>query len=324
MAYESCKWFLNVKFNIKWTGWLGTINLLFFFERCIVVKFKRIIGVLILVIVMCSSSTLVFAQEQLNTGDATALKTLLSNTYSYDDSKLDSINIVRNGKNAKFSLFIIEKVKGVKEKDGIYYNIYFASSDFTRLSDNARELITANFKYALERSRISAEGKQHIVSELRNNNVAYNEVDTSLIADQVVDEITPDMFSAYSIFFPFQGVFGTFLGVVCIVIALGLVISTLLDISYISFPVVRERFNGDSDTAKRPLLISNEAFSTVLFIESNSGGTYKSPLLIYFKRRMVSYIVFALCLLYLLSGQIVNLVINFGNVISDAFGGWFS
>lgn len=287
-------------------------------------RLKGLIGVLFTIVVILCSSTTVFAQEQLNTNDAKVLQSLLSKTDSCDDSKLDKINIVRDGRDTTFSLFIVEKAPNVKEREGIYYNIYFSASDFTRLSDNARELIIANFKSALQKSAISAEGKQHIVSELRNNSVAYNEVDTDLIAEQVIDEVKPDMFSAYSIFFPFQGVFGTFSGVVCIIVAMGLVISTLLDIIYISFPVIREQWDKGGDKVKRPIFISNEAFLTVLLIESESSGQYKNPLFIYFKRKTVTYLVFALCLTYLLSGQIVSLVINFGNVISDAFGGWFS
>lgn len=289
-------------------------------------RFRRMIGcigVFILIFTLFATPLSVSAVERLHINDYNAFKKLLSSTDSYDSNKLNHIEVIDNrGKTVYFSLFTLDKEQ-IYDKKGkpvsTYHTIAFDSTHFDNLSDNAKSMILTNFKDAMQKdTNISSEGKHLIYSEMRNG---YTDgLDTETI-NQFIDDIEPDIFTAHDIFSPFSSTVGTIFGVLCIFIVFSLVLSTLMDLVYIAFPVMRERIHGSQEN-KRPWFVSQEAFSTVLYIESEEK--YHNAYGIYFKRRIISYIVLTLCLTYLLSGQIITLIIWCVQNIGNAFGGWFS
>lgn len=137
-------------------------------------------------------------------------------------------------------------------------------------------------------------------------------VDAQLIA-VLMRNTKPDFISAMKVYAPFQSPVSTVLGVVTIVMLSLLTLSTLLDMFYIGVPLFNTAISGDSK--EKPGVISPAAYHAYLEEVNASGGSgsngktsFKSAVGIYFKRRSVILILMFVCLLYLVSGQIWDLV----------------
>ena len=151
----------------------------------------------------------------------------------------------------------------------------------------------------------------------KNINKVYN-----FIADQdtavtnamkyLQQDANADFVSAKKYFSPFEGTIGTALGIICLAIFLLAGLSIIIDIFYISLPGFQGLLDRGDDN-KHPIGVSLEAWSAVK--DSESSDNYKNPLGIYLKRRVVVIIVMSICLMYLVSGKIYDLVIFF----MDAF-----
>lgn len=130
-----------------------------------------------------------------------------------------------------------------------------------------------------------------------------------------------DMFSALRLFQPFNGIVGTLLGICVLALVVLLIGSTALDMAYINFPIARnfmygkdKEGGGDKNGgAKKPWGITADAWSVVNECEGGGGssggdGKYKNANIAYFKRRIITYIVVSIMILYLLSGQLAGLI----------------
>ena len=143
-----------------------------------------------------------------------------------------------------------------------------------------------------------------------------------------------DMFSALRLFQPFNGIVGTLLGICVLALVVLLIGSTALDMAYINFPIARnfmygkdKEGGGDKNGgAKKPWGVTADAWSVVNECEgsggssSSGGGKYKNANIAYFKRRIITYIVVSIMILYLLSGQIASLIGWLMSLVSG-FGG---
>ena len=119
---------------------------------------------------------------------------------------------------------------------------------------------------------------------------------------------TADLYQAYVIAKPFLDVLNVILGVGCVLLILLLLFSTVMDLAYIGLPMWRESTANKNGGGKTPFGVSYEAVSTVKEIESNTGGDYKNGYLLYLKHRGLTYIVLALCIVYLICGGISGII----------------
>lgn len=120
-----------------------------------------------------------------------------------------------------------------------------------------------------------------------------------------------DLWKAYTIVKPFLDILNVVLGVGCVIIIMLLFASTVMDLAYIGLPVWREAQASKDGGKKHPFGVSYEAISTVEEIEKGLGGGdggYRNSYLLYFKRRALTYIVLALCIMYLICGGISGLI----------------
>lgn len=159
-----------------------------------------------------------------------------------------------------------------------------------------------------------------------DRNAIYNEIkdncgsaNAAMVA-ALFQDTKADMFSALRIFQPFNGIVGTLLGICVLALVILLIGSTALDMAYINFPIARnfmygkDKEGGDKGGgAKKPWGVTADAWSVVNECEGGSGGSggdgkYKNANIAYFKRRIITYIVVAIMILYLLSGQIASLI----------------
>lgn len=124
--------------------------------------------------------------------------------------------------------------------------------------------------------------------------------------------------SASSIMKPFSGGISIALGVISILILMFLGLSTVLDVAYIALPFARVAFSSDDN--KKPLFLTGDAWASVTDSEQTVGsGHYQSAIGMYFRRRLMTLIVISVCIIYLVTGQIFDLVGWFIDVFAPAF-----
>ena len=267
-----------------------------------------------LTLVICAVLSCTFsvsATETISKADRDALLTVLKSTDagSGNNDKCNKI-VLPNGKT--FSLFSFK----VSSKGSKYYDISFDGVNFSKLSDETKERLLSNFETAVTKSKISAQGQQYIYSEIRDN----YDYDIALIQENIVEKVQPNMFTAYELMHPFSGVVGTVIGCICVVIILSLVMTTLLDVMYMQFPVFREKtfqatqksnngrfsFIRNRTQIERPWFISYEAaYANKVNVESNGE---KNALIVYLRYRIVSLIVITICIAYLTGGLFMDVV----------------
>ena len=140
-------------------------------------------------------------------------------------------------------------------------------------------------------------------------------VGSSLIAS-IMSQTKPDFVTANRIYSPFSGTVGTVLGIISILIIAFLAITMVLDIAYIAIPVFQLFVNGDGggQGGEKKSFISYEAIQAVQQAQGGGGGSgqdgglKKVAVFIYLKSRALMLFVLAICILYLVSGNIFSLI----------------
>ena len=145
-----------------------------------------------------------------------------------------------------------------------------------------------------------------------NRNKIYNELceldtTTSSLVRQLSSDVNADFAKAYKYFKPFSSPIGILLGLITIAVFVLLGITGVVDIAYITIPFVQV-FLGKLSQNERPRFVSLEAANAIKEMESKAGQEYVNPLGLYFKAKIKQYIALAICVLYLISGQIFTLV----------------
>ena len=131
-----------------------------------------------------------------------------------------------------------------------------------------------------------------------------------------------DMFYAFKFMEPFLEVMNKILGVAAVLLILILLASTCLDLAYIGLPIFRENVESKSDGkgSSYHIPISHEARTSVQMTEQATDGVYKNTYLIYFRRRALSYILLAICIMYLITGGLGNIIGFVLNLVSGITG----
>lgn len=130
-----------------------------------------------------------------------------------------------------------------------------------------------------------------------------------------------DIQGAMTWFAPFQGAVGLILGIGVIAIMVLLLASTVLDLVYIGLPTARMAMTSKAQQGgedKTPFGISSDALRIVR--EKNENGESGNPYLKYFKSRLLTYIILAVCILYLVSGQLGGLIGGLLDMVSGIGG----
>lgn len=128
-------------------------------------------------------------------------------------------------------------------------------------------------------------------------------------------DITADTDTAVRAVSGFIPVISTILGILVILITVGMTIFSAFDLAFIAFPIFREKcedakVNGNrmmtktnKQTGESKLrFVSDDAQYAVAAADTTQSG--KNPFVIYFGKRLISYIVLAILLFILLSGNI--------------------
>ena len=117
--------------------------------------------------------------------------------------------------------------------------------------------------------------------------------------------VNSDFVTAKNVILPFTGPISTALGVLSLVIFIMLTLSSAIDIAWLVIPIIRVVFKEDKNG--KPFLITKEAYSSE--VDANRSDWYKSALTLYLQRRGKVFIVMGVCLIYLVSGQLYDLIV---------------
>lgn len=296
---------MQERVNGKWCGALLRV-------------FVLVVSVLVLVGYM--SGLRVGAVAYLLDEDKVALDGVLRNARYLGDS-LSNIPYYNGGTEEYFSLFEYERIR--PEGEDAYWQAIFQYSEFNSLDIDVQNGILSVFEEFLtaEDSGVSKEAQQIINSEIRR----LLDDDIGVIRSHLLDEVKPDVLRGAEILDPITSTLGLVSGVAVILLSMGLLLMTLVDLLYITTPQFRDYVESHAVEdrkrgGKRPLFVSYEAITAVR--DALDSKVYINPLFIYFKRRVLVILVLAICLVYLLGGLIGNVIVELWGTLNDAFGGW--
>ena len=148
------------------------------------------------------------------------------------------------------------------------------------------------------------------------NFVAEQDETVSSLVRQLSDDVKADFVEAYSWFRPFSGTVSTILGLISIIIFIGLSLTMVVDLAFISIPAIRLAISNKKGEAQ---WVSKEAEKAIKFAESDPN-TYHSAVGFYFKHKTGQIFILGVCLVYLVGGKIYDLVGWIIDAIGSAVG----
>lgn len=206
--------------------------------------------------------------------------------------------------------------------DNKKYTIKFDEDKFNDLSENEQSKATSEMLQTVSAWQLDSKSVTSLAEKLENSaSIVFSKAD----AVAILFNNGADIMSALTWFMPFQGGFSTVLGVGVIIVICLLLLSTVLDLVYIGLPTARMAMNANVESKDKeiPFGISTDALRIVQQQTQTGGDGGKSqgnPYLQYFKKRFLTYIILAVCILYLLSGQIGGLISGLLNLASGITG----
>lgn len=218
---------------------------------------------------------------------------------------------------------ILDKSFGVYQlatASGNKLEIKYDMTAFADLSDKEQSKATSEMLQTVAAWQLDSKSVTKIAEELeKSSNIVFTKAD----AVAILFNNGADIMSALTWFMPFQGGFSTVLGVGVIIVICLLLLSTVLDLVYIGLPTARMAMNANAESKDKevPFGISTDALRIVQQqTQTGDGKNQGSPYLQYFKKRFLTYIILAVCILYLLSGQIGGLISGLLNLASGITG----
>ena len=155
-----------------------------------------------------------------------------------------------------------------------------------------------------------------------NQNKVYNELcalddATSSLVRQLSDDVSADFAGAYKYIRPFSGPLGVVLGCLTVVIFVVLGLSVVVDTAYLNIPFIADWLGSRVKDGGKPKFVSLEAYKAMQQAESKQGIEYVSQVGLFLKFKSKQYVMMAICLLYLTSGQLFSILA----VVIDYFRG---
>lgn len=294
--------------------------------------------VLICVLSMGMMAVTVNATQQLTADGAGKLANILAENvdgFTYKDSERTTGSANRDVNVTLGGIYYYDpndgsmKIMELYDSLALDTNLFrFNYETFKYVDSTLQEATLATFARKIKDYGLAPKDKQAVYDEIRQNS---SEATAAMIA-VIIEDSKADMFGALTIFQPFSSLFGTIMGVGTLLLILLIVASTILDLAYIGLPVFRNFANSKSEGhggghggSDKPSWVSADAYSVVQELEGGGGGhsggghgnsKYSNGYVIYFRRRALTYIVLAICLLYLVSGQLANVIAWLMNLVS--------
>lgn len=192
--------------------------------------------------------------------------------------------------------------------DGTSGTVKFNNTNFQDATEKSRKRVLREFVEALQGSAVSDQTQQVIMSSIS----ALNSEVSMLLIPLVTESASADMYTAMIWINPILPYVRVVFGIGAILLTIYLIATSIADLFYIGLPVARELMDmkANNKGRKKPFGISDDAISAVRETETSlkSTGSYKNAYMLYFKRRVLTYIILSLCLLYLIGGELGGLI----------------
>ena len=178
--------------------------------------------------------------------------------------------------------------------------VVFSNRNYSTLDSDKKKLFMETMLGSIQKASATA----------KNKNALYNfveEQDTSITKaiKYIQTDASADFESAGSVFRPFGSTIGIVLGVIAICIFVFMGMSVVFDIAYLVLPPFKALVER-GETHKRPVGVSKEAWATSKEVES--GDTKKNVMSVYVSKRVPVMIIMAICLGYVISGKIYDVM----------------
>lgn len=173
---------------------------------------------------------------------------------------------------------------------------------------------------------------QIVLDEVTNSNISrsnrnkiYNEIcaldeTTSALVRQLSSDVKADFVGGYAWFKPFSSPISIALGFFTIILFVTLMITMLIDIAYINLPVIQLGLAKKDKQGEKPRIVSSEAFSAVMESDSKAGTSYVNANVVYLKRKWKQLVIVSLCILYLASGTIYDIIARLVDLFRGVIG----
>lgn len=150
---------------------------------------------------------------------------------------------------------------------------------------------------------------------------------TNFITDQDKDLATSiqalnsdtswELSKGYALFRPFSGPLSTLFGFIAIIIFVFLSASIIFDTAYLTIGLVRSFLESDEG---KPKFVTGEAWETAKEVDNSlQSGSYRDYISVYFRKRVGIFVLASLVLIYLISGQIYDIITVFLEVFEEIF-----
>lgn len=254
--------------------------------------------------------------SSLNSKEVSAIKTTCGdiNKAVYEKSSKTGI------KNSDAEILSYAKDNEVSDGEGgIVINVRFNTLLYNALNGNQKMEVMNIVLNGIEQSDLST-----IVKTKLHNLISNSDEATSNLTRQLSEDVRADFIGVIGS--PFmKGLFRVLrliLGAVALLMFLFLGMMIVMDIAYITIPAwqcwVDARNDNPENTKDKPILVSIEARNAVMTAENSIGSSgFREPLGIYVKLKSKQLIMCSLCLLYLLSGKIYNLLGAFIDLFNE-------
>lgn len=247
-----------------------------------------------LIMLMSITMTAFAADINIPSTDAKAVEDIITKLNT--DKRLD-VELKPNATTQDTKLI---KVNGTK--------ITFNEEAFNEATEKSKKAALKAFVKELQNSSVSEQSQQKIIDDM---SLADSNVSRMLIP-LVMDSTSADIYTAMRWLGPILPIVRVIFGVGAICISLFLIGSTIVDLCFIGLPIAREGLQnrGENKGGGRVPFVSSDAVSVIKETESSldSSGGYKNAYLVYFKRRVLTYIILSICLLYLVVGELGGLI----------------
>ncbi|KIL39559.1 hypothetical protein SD70_19335 [Gordoniibacillus kamchatkensis] len=208
--------------------------------------------------------------------------------------QLDFTSMSEN-QNTDTRMLTYDKNKGILE---------YHDDNFRSATAKSRKKALGLFVENLQSSRVSKSTQDDIYQHLT---MANDEI-SRMMVPLMMDKTSADLYTAGKWVSPFIPTIRVIVGVAVFIITFFLIATSILDLLFIGMPMARERMVKKD--GQKISWVTHDAESVVREVESSisSVGGYKNPYWLYLRRRVFTYIILALCLLYLIAGELGGLI----------------
>lgn len=203
------------------------------------------------------------------------------------------------------------------EENGVI-QITISMTDYEKLKQSSKREVYDIVLTSIKNSELTQNNK----TKFYNYIVSQDTVISNLVR-QLSDDVTADFMGAYTWFRPVASGISSFLSWLALAIFILLSFTITLDISYLVIPALNIWYSKVEEkeifkSGVKYRFISLEAKKAYDEACASNGISFKSPISLYFSMKSKQLTLIAICLIYIVSGQIFGAISSF----VDLFNGF--